>query len=113
MEQREAHSNHLPWFNRTASTNHDSIAIIGGGIASAALAKTLIRRGQNITLYCKDAQPAEGASGNRQGAVYPLLNGPHKGVSRVFAPGFCLPVSLLTKQRKISNLITIGAALLS
>ncbi|ELC3159766.1 bifunctional tRNA (5-methylaminomethyl-2-thiouridine)(34)-methyltransferase MnmD/FAD-dependent 5-carboxymethylaminomethyl-2-thiouridine(34) oxidoreductase MnmC [Vibrio harveyi] len=88
MEQREAHSNHLPWFNRTASTNHDSIAIIGGGIASAALAKTLIRRGQNITLYCKDAQPAEGASGNRQGAVYPLLNGPHKGVSRVFAPGF-------------------------
>ncbi|MHA2716801.1 bifunctional tRNA (5-methylaminomethyl-2-thiouridine)(34)-methyltransferase MnmD/FAD-dependent 5-carboxymethylaminomethyl-2-thiouridine(34) oxidoreductase MnmC [Vibrio owensii] len=88
MEQREAHSNHLPWFNRTASTNHDSIAIIGGGIASAALAKTLVRRGQNVTLYCKDAQPAEGASGNRQGAVYPLLNGPHKGVSRVFAPGF-------------------------
>ncbi len=62
MEQREAHSNHLPWFNRTASTNHDSIAIIGGGIASAALAKTLVRRGQNVTLYCKDAQPAEGAS---------------------------------------------------
>jgi tRNA 5-methylaminomethyl-2-thiouridine biosynthesis bifunctional protein len=88
MEQREAHSNHLPWFNRTASTNHDSIAIIGGGIASAALAKALVRRGQNVTLYCKDAQPAEGASGNRQGAVYPLLNGPHKGVSRVFAPGF-------------------------
>ncbi|MCV5990383.1 MnmC family methyltransferase, partial [Escherichia coli] len=36
MEQREKQSNHLPWFNRTASSNLDSIAIIGGGIASAA-----------------------------------------------------------------------------
>ena len=88
MEQRKAHSNHLPWFNRTSATNHDSIAIIGGGIASAALATTLIRRGQKVALYCKDNQPAEGASGNRQGAVYPLLNSEHKGVSRVFAPGF-------------------------
>ncbi|MGY0613969.1 bifunctional tRNA (5-methylaminomethyl-2-thiouridine)(34)-methyltransferase MnmD/FAD-dependent 5-carboxymethylaminomethyl-2-thiouridine(34) oxidoreductase MnmC [Vibrio sp. FJH11] len=88
MEQRHVHSNHLPWFNRVAASKHASIAIIGGGIASAALAKTLCRRGQNVTLYCKDDLPAEGASGNRQGAVYPLLNGPHTGVSRVFAPAF-------------------------
>ncbi len=88
MEQRSPHSNHLPWFNRTAASKQESIAIIGGGIASATLAKTLIRRGQNVTLYCKDAEPAQGASGNRQGAVYPLLNGSHTGVSRVFAPAF-------------------------
>jgi tRNA 5-methylaminomethyl-2-thiouridine biosynthesis bifunctional protein len=88
MEQRQTHTNHLPWFNRTTASHSDSIAIIGGGIASAALAKTLNRRGQNVTLYCKDVRPAEGASGNRQGAVYPLLNGPHTGVSRVFAPAF-------------------------
>ena len=88
MEQRQTHSNHLPWFNRTEASKSDSIAIIGGGIASAALAKTLSRRGKNVTLYCQDARPAEGASGNRQGAVYPLLNGPHTGVSRVFAPAF-------------------------
>ncbi len=88
MEQRQPHSNHLPWFNRTAANKHDSIAIIGGGIASATLAKTLIRRGQNVTLYCKDTVPAQGASGNRQGAVYPLLNGSHTGVSRLFAPAF-------------------------
>ncbi|MCA0934548.1 bifunctional tRNA (5-methylaminomethyl-2-thiouridine)(34)-methyltransferase MnmD/FAD-dependent 5-carboxymethylaminomethyl-2-thiouridine(34) oxidoreductase MnmC [Vibrio alginolyticus] len=88
MEQRYTHSNYSPWFNRTAASKSDSIAIIGGGIASAALAKTLSRRGKNVTLYCKDSQPAEGASGNRQGAVYPLLNGAHTGVSRVFAPAF-------------------------
>lgn len=88
MEQRQTHTNHLPWFNRTAASKSASIAIVGGGIASAVLAKTLNRRGQNVTLYCKDVRPAEGASGNRQGAVYPLLNGPHTGVSRVFAPAF-------------------------
>ncbi|MDF2153782.1 bifunctional tRNA (5-methylaminomethyl-2-thiouridine)(34)-methyltransferase MnmD/FAD-dependent 5-carboxymethylaminomethyl-2-thiouridine(34) oxidoreductase MnmC [Vibrio sp. CAU 1672] len=88
METRHAQTNHLPWFARNAASHHDSIAIIGGGIASAALAKALVQRGQNVTLYCQDAQPAEGASGNRQGAVYPLLNGSHSGVSRVFAPAF-------------------------
>ncbi|MDV6251574.1 bifunctional tRNA (5-methylaminomethyl-2-thiouridine)(34)-methyltransferase MnmD/FAD-dependent 5-carboxymethylaminomethyl-2-thiouridine(34) oxidoreductase MnmC [Vibrio sp. EA2] len=88
MEQRDTRTNHLPWFNRTAASKSDSIAIVGGGIASAALAKALSRRGKNVTLYCQDARPAEGASGNRQGAVYPLLNGPHTGVSRVFAPAF-------------------------
>ncbi|KKX84438.1 hypothetical protein UF36_00280, partial [Vibrio parahaemolyticus] len=45
----------------------------------------MVRRGRNDTLNFKDAQPAEGASGNRQGAVCPLLNGPQTGVSRVFA----------------------------
>ncbi|HFQ5342003.1 bifunctional tRNA (5-methylaminomethyl-2-thiouridine)(34)-methyltransferase MnmD/FAD-dependent 5-carboxymethylaminomethyl-2-thiouridine(34) oxidoreductase MnmC [Vibrio vulnificus] len=88
METRQPQSRHAPYFNRTSASHLDSIAIIGGGIASAALAKALVQRGQKVTLYCKHAQAAEGASGNRQGAVYPLLNGSHDGVSRVFAPAF-------------------------
>ncbi|EJL6389291.1 bifunctional tRNA (5-methylaminomethyl-2-thiouridine)(34)-methyltransferase MnmD/FAD-dependent 5-carboxymethylaminomethyl-2-thiouridine(34) oxidoreductase MnmC [Vibrio vulnificus] len=88
METRQQQSRHAPYFNRTSASHLDSIAIIGGGIASAALAKALVQRGQKVTLYCKHAQAAEGASGNRQGAVYPLLNGNHDGVSRVFAPAF-------------------------
>ncbi len=88
LETRPSRANHLPWFARPAASNSDSIAIIGGGIASAALATTLLRRGKQVTLYCQDAKPAQGASGNRQGAVYPLLNGQHVGVSRVFAPAF-------------------------
>ncbi|ADV85891.1 bifunctional tRNA (5-methylaminomethyl-2-thiouridine)(34)-methyltransferase MnmD/FAD-dependent 5-carboxymethylaminomethyl-2-thiouridine(34) oxidoreductase MnmC [Vibrio vulnificus] len=88
METRQQQSRHAPYFNRTSASHLDSIAIIGGGIASAALAKALVQRGQKVTLYCKHAQAAEGASGNRQGAVYPLLNGSHDGVSRVFAPAF-------------------------
>ena len=82
------YSNIKPWFHRQASHSSESIAIIGGGIASATLAKTLLRRGKSVTLYCQDTQAAQGASGNRQGAVYPLLNGAHNGVSRVFAPAF-------------------------
>lgn len=86
--ERKANSNIKPWFHRSASPVHKHIAIIGGGIASAALANTLVRRGQKVTLYCQDEQAAKRASGNRQGAVYPLLNGAHHNVSRVFAPAF-------------------------
>ncbi len=88
LPQRKAASNFKPWFARTSAESLDSIAIVGGGIASATLAKTLVRRGKKVTLYCQDEKPAQGASGNRQGAVYPLLNGEHSGVSRFFAPAF-------------------------
>ncbi len=88
MNEKQPYSNIAPWYERQAARSTDSIAIIGGGIASATLAKTLTRRGKQVTLYCQDEKPAQGASGNRQGAVYPLLNGPHEGVSRVFAPAF-------------------------
>lgn len=88
LKERLPLTNFKPWFDRSSSTSTDSVAIIGGGIASATLAKTLVRRGKHVTLYCQDEQAAQGASGNRQGAVYPLLNGSHSGVSRVFAPAF-------------------------
>ncbi|WP_163922290.1 FAD-dependent 5-carboxymethylaminomethyl-2-thiouridine(34) oxidoreductase MnmC [Photobacterium sp. Alg240-V54] len=85
-------ANFKPWFSRSsqqASPSQPSdIAIIGGGVASATTALALIRRGQSVTLYCADSELAQGASGNRQGAVYPLLNGKHDPLSRFFAPGF-------------------------
>ncbi|GAK87072.1 tRNA (5-methylaminomethyl-2-thiouridylate)-methyltransferase [Vibrio ponticus] len=86
--ERHSETNIKPYFHRSASSQHQNIAIIGGGIASAALANTLVRRGQKVTLYCQDEKAAMRASGNRQGAIYPLLNGEHQGVSRVFAPAF-------------------------
>ncbi|MCW8333528.1 bifunctional tRNA (5-methylaminomethyl-2-thiouridine)(34)-methyltransferase MnmD/FAD-dependent 5-carboxymethylaminomethyl-2-thiouridine(34) oxidoreductase MnmC [Vibrio paucivorans] len=87
MNQALQFSNIAPYFDRTATEQLKDVAIIGGGIASATLAKTLARRGINVSLYCADKKPALGASGNKQGAVYPLLNGTHTGVSRLFAPG--------------------------
>ncbi|MBQ4792618.1 bifunctional tRNA (5-methylaminomethyl-2-thiouridine)(34)-methyltransferase MnmD/FAD-dependent 5-carboxymethylaminomethyl-2-thiouridine(34) oxidoreductase MnmC [Pectobacterium versatile] len=77
-----------PWYSRPAASTTDDIAIIGGGIASVLTALALQRRGANITLYCAEAQPATDASGNRQGALYPLLNNRHDAVSRFFSLAF-------------------------
>lgn len=77
-----------PWYARPAAQNATDLAIIGGGIASAVLALALLRRGYQVTLYCADAHPAQGASGNRQGAVYPLLNGKNDPIERFFAQAF-------------------------
>ncbi|CCN70412.1 bifunctional tRNA (5-methylaminomethyl-2-thiouridine)(34)-methyltransferase MnmD/FAD-dependent 5-carboxymethylaminomethyl-2-thiouridine(34) oxidoreductase MnmC [Vibrio nigripulchritudo] len=88
LEEKTPITNLLPWLARQNTPDVSDIAIIGGGIASATLAQTLARRGIKTTLYCKNTFPAEEASGNRQGAVYPLLNGTHTGMSRVFAPAF-------------------------
>ncbi|MEN1501285.1 FAD-dependent oxidoreductase, partial [Pseudomonas aeruginosa] len=70
-----------PWFNRTGSSKREA-AIIGGGIASALLSLALLRRGWQVTLYCADEAPALGASGNRQGALYPLLSKHDEALNR-------------------------------
>ncbi|MDC9588319.1 bifunctional tRNA (5-methylaminomethyl-2-thiouridine)(34)-methyltransferase MnmD/FAD-dependent 5-carboxymethylaminomethyl-2-thiouridine(34) oxidoreductase MnmC [Xenorhabdus sp. XENO-10] len=78
----------LPWFSRKAALHADDIAIIGGGIASALTALALLRRGAKVTLYCQDDQPAQNASGNQQGAIYPLLNGNDDPLERFFTSAF-------------------------
>lgn len=76
-----------PWYARPAAAVRD-IAIAGGGVASATLALALLRRGWRVTLYCADAAPALGASGNRQGALYPLLNQHDPALARFFPAAF-------------------------
>lgn len=88
VKNRQHQANSKPWFTRTSATDANDVAIIGGGVASATTALALIRRGVNVTLYCADSLPAEGASGNRQGAVYPLLNGSNDCLTRFFGPAF-------------------------
>ncbi|WP_064606699.1 bifunctional tRNA (5-methylaminomethyl-2-thiouridine)(34)-methyltransferase MnmD/FAD-dependent 5-carboxymethylaminomethyl-2-thiouridine(34) oxidoreductase MnmC [Photobacterium sp. J15] len=88
VTERRYKANFKPWYARTAADSAQDVAIIGGGVGSATTALSLVRRGVNVTLYCADHQLAEGASGNRQGAVYPLLNGSNDSLSRFFAPAF-------------------------
>lgn len=56
------------------SLNHNNkdVAVIGGGIAAACLTLSLLKRGYKVSLYNKDSDFAIGASGNQQGALYPL-----------------------------------------
>ncbi|WP_237932057.1 bifunctional tRNA (5-methylaminomethyl-2-thiouridine)(34)-methyltransferase MnmD/FAD-dependent 5-carboxymethylaminomethyl-2-thiouridine(34) oxidoreductase MnmC [Buttiauxella sp. S19-1] len=76
-----------PWYARPAARGNE-VAIIGGGIASALLSLALLRRGWQVTLYCEDSAPALGASGNRQGALYPLLNTHSATLTRFFSAAF-------------------------
>jgi tRNA 5-methylaminomethyl-2-thiouridine biosynthesis bifunctional protein len=76
-----------PWFARRGSDSREA-AVIGGGIASALLSLALLRRGWQVTLYCADAAPANGASGNRQGALYPLLSQHDRALTRFFPSAF-------------------------
>ncbi|QIM62938.1 bifunctional tRNA (5-methylaminomethyl-2-thiouridylate)-methyltransferase MnmD/FAD-dependent cmnm(5)s(2)U34 oxidoreductase MnmC [Pasteurellaceae bacterium Orientalotternb1] len=64
----------FPYFYQQNQTNSDDVAIVGGGVASLFLAWSLLEKGKKVTLYCKDAQLAENASGNLQGAIYPQLS---------------------------------------
>ncbi|MGP3592260.1 bifunctional tRNA (5-methylaminomethyl-2-thiouridine)(34)-methyltransferase MnmD/FAD-dependent 5-carboxymethylaminomethyl-2-thiouridine(34) oxidoreductase MnmC [Vagococcus sp. WN89Y] len=76
-----------PWFARSGSSARE-VALIGGGIASALLSLALLRRGWQVTLYCADAAVGEGASGNRQGALYPLLSAHDPALARFFPAAF-------------------------
>ncbi|WP_406663378.1 bifunctional tRNA (5-methylaminomethyl-2-thiouridine)(34)-methyltransferase MnmD/FAD-dependent 5-carboxymethylaminomethyl-2-thiouridine(34) oxidoreductase MnmC [Gallaecimonas sp. GXIMD1310] len=75
-------------YDRPEATDTDSIAIIGAGLAGASCAWQLRRRGIKATLFCQDSTPATGASGNPQGAMYPLLNLEHDAVSQLFASAY-------------------------
>ena len=76
-------------FARRASASRE-VAIIGGGIASALLSLALLHRGWQVTLYCADPAPANGASGNRQGALYPLLSTHDPALFQFFPAAFTL-----------------------
>lgn len=66
----------FPWYlpQPAEFAECQNVAIIGGGIASAFTALSLLERGATITLYCEDEQTALNASGNKQGAFYPQLS---------------------------------------
>ncbi|MBT2203814.1 bifunctional tRNA (5-methylaminomethyl-2-thiouridine)(34)-methyltransferase MnmD/FAD-dependent 5-carboxymethylaminomethyl-2-thiouridine(34) oxidoreductase MnmC [Enterobacter hormaechei] len=87
MEQDLAIPVQAPWFARRASTSCE-VAIVGGGIASALLSLALLHRGWQVTLYCADEAPATGASGNRQGALYPLLSSHDPALFQFFPAAF-------------------------
>ena len=87
MEQHLETTARSPWFARPAARGKE-VAIIGGGVASALLSLALLRRGWQVTLYCEDEAPAQGASGNRQGALYPLLNTHDAALATFFSAAF-------------------------
>ncbi|WP_299491853.1 FAD-dependent 5-carboxymethylaminomethyl-2-thiouridine(34) oxidoreductase MnmC [uncultured Shewanella sp.] len=82
--QQAIHNNPFPLMG----TKEDPIAIIGGGIASAHLALSLANRQRKLHLFCKDPHLASQASGNKQGALYPLLTPENNTLSQYFQQAF-------------------------
>lgn len=85
-----------------ANTGADTFAIIGGGVASAHLALSLAQRHKKVRLFCNDSALAQQASGNKQGAVYPLLTPDNGHLSHYFQQGF------LFSRRRLESLISDG-----
>ncbi|AGH81117.1 bifunctional 5-methylaminomethyl-2-thiouridine-forming enzyme methyltransferase/FAD-dependent demodification enzyme [Psychromonas sp. CNPT3] len=81
-------SNQHPAWHVNAQIDKKEVAIVGGGISSACLTLALVRRGYHVTLYCQDETLGCGASGNAQGALYPLLNHSHNSLSQLFSNAF-------------------------
>ncbi|WP_243836915.1 bifunctional tRNA (5-methylaminomethyl-2-thiouridine)(34)-methyltransferase MnmD/FAD-dependent 5-carboxymethylaminomethyl-2-thiouridine(34) oxidoreductase MnmC [Psychromonas algicola] len=73
---------------KKSSEEVKDIAIIGGGIASLCTALSLAKRGKKISIYCKDEKLGAGASGNLQGALYPLLNQQHDALGQLFTNAY-------------------------
>ncbi len=88
FSRRHANSTTPSWYYRPPGQAIKEVTIVGGGIASAALCLALAKRGINITLVCSDSELALGASGNRQGGFYPLINSQHDYLSQLYSQAF-------------------------
>ncbi|PHR66449.1 MAG: bifunctional tRNA (5-methylaminomethyl-2-thiouridine)(34)-methyltransferase MnmD/FAD-dependent 5-carboxymethylaminomethyl-2-thiouridine(34) oxidoreductase MnmC [Idiomarina sp.] len=64
----------------------ETVTIVGGGIAAACLAWSLTQRGYPVHLLTQGI--ADGASGNAQGAVYPLLHAELSPLSQFYVSAF-------------------------
>lgn len=63
-----------PWFQYQSPFTAGRAAIIGAGLAGAHTARALAEAAWEVTVFERHAQPAQEASGNRQGVLYAKLS---------------------------------------
>ena len=63
-------------------------AVIGAGLAGAAVCERLCARGWEVELYERHAEPAQGASGNHAGAFHPVVTPDDSVFARITRAGF-------------------------
>ncbi|WP_169303102.1 bifunctional tRNA (5-methylaminomethyl-2-thiouridine)(34)-methyltransferase MnmD/FAD-dependent 5-carboxymethylaminomethyl-2-thiouridine(34) oxidoreductase MnmC [Thalassotalea mangrovi] len=73
---------------RTSPNKPQHVTIIGGGLASACAAYSLVKRGIKVNVFCQDKELAQGASANAIGAIYPLLHQQKDEISEFYQAGF-------------------------
>lgn len=78
------------------ATDARHVTVIGGGISAATTAYALARRGVSVRVIAPGV--ATGASGNPQGAVYPLLHAEHTPLSAFYWQAFSTAKSLYQQR---------------
>lgn len=88
--KREMLAGALPGPDATPARTPRRIAVVGAGIAGAAAAHALSRRGHAVTVLEAAPGPATGASGNRAGVFRPLPSLDDGPLARILRAGFLL-----------------------
>jgi tRNA 5-methylaminomethyl-2-thiouridine biosynthesis bifunctional protein len=68
-------------------------AVVGAGLAGAALCERLCARGWDVTLYERHAAPAQEASGNHAGTFHPIVTPDDSVFARLTRNAFLLSLS--------------------
>lgn len=92
-----------PWFDRPTplpSTKSNHVLIIGAGLAGACTAEALRQRGFSVTILDQQTEPAEEASGNRQGILYAKLSAFPTPLNQLICQGYRFSLQWLTTLQK-------------
>lgn len=88
-----------PWFARPAQRPAERSAIVvGGGIAGAATAHSLAKRGWQVTLLERLPALASAASGNPQGVLYAKLSAHFTPLTQLVLSGYAYTLRTLHNQ---------------
>lgn len=87
-----------PWFAWPRHTGQRRALVLGGGIAGAAAAAALARRGWAVTLLEQKATLADGASGNAQGVLHTKLSPHLTPLTRLLLSGYAYSLRQLSRQ---------------
>jgi tRNA 5-methylaminomethyl-2-thiouridine biosynthesis bifunctional protein len=81
--------------DKQAKVKSKTVIVIGGGLAGAASAEAMARRGYQVTLVERHSSLAQEASGNPLGVLYPRLTAGETPLNALALQGFLYTSSLL------------------
>lgn len=86
---------------RTPITPERRAAVVGAGLAGAAICERLCARGWEVELYERHARPAQEASGNHAGTFHPIVTSDDSVFARLTRAGF---FHALSRWRELEGL---------
>jgi len=76
-------------------------AVVGAGVAGAAVCERLCARGWEVELYERHPEPAQEASGNHAGTFHPIVTPDDSVFARLTRAGFLLSLSHFKKHSSV------------